>query len=411
MILLLHFRLLLHYLSRHPGRRLIYVMLIFLMPLMTACSTGNDQRRESLDYLQEWLREQARQEFGAGPNLRTEMGTTAVAQIGEDDAEVPPTPLLHSALQIDVTDWPVTDGHFFRYFTDSPVYAGKIVGYTVTNTENAPFYDAFRALGGETIIGPPRTQRFILNGRLTQVFRDVVLQLNDQTGHVEPMNLLDVMSGVGLDEWLRAEYGVPPPLESSFDSGRTWEEIAKKRLDLLNQRPAMRARYFGMNDPLPMLGLPGSQPTEMGDSIALRFQRGVMHEWIRDTSENRAGNVTIVTAGEILLGLGIVPEAASTPEIVKGTIVYADASPSRQHTSPPSPSGRITNVGRDRLRLRHSPEGETVALLTDGEPLELLSQQNILGWVRIRTAMGTGWVLQQYIQVEQAPPTEESQTR
>lgn len=372
----------------HPDRSRTRLLLgLLLVPLLVGCGGQGEELTQSFVT-------QMRDEL----NNRAVRSAATTAVAGASAASSPSPEAATTAPLVTLDSWAIPDGHFFRQIKGDGAI-GQAAGFSVTNHDKIPMLDAFWAYGGERALGRPLSRRFVLNGRVTQVFERLVLQWNQGSGRVEPMNVLDDLSRAGRDAWLHSTHRIPLPVPAAFDQGQSWADVARKRLDLLTRRPATRAFYFGLADPLAFLGLPASEPLDLGDHVAIRFQRGVLREWTRDTADHRAGEVSVVDVGALLVELGIVPTPALALEDQSGVIAYIDSTDDNATAAPPAAAGvpgRIVSPRGDSIRLRLFPDGETIALLNAG-PVEILSREHVLGWVRIRAPEGTGWVHQDYV--------------
>ena len=72
-------------------------------------------------------------------------------------------------------DYDLCDGHFFTQTSGQPGSTGR-AGYSVTNADGIPFWDAFRELGGVAALGYPIGRRFLLDGRVVQPMQQAALE-------------------------------------------------------------------------------------------------------------------------------------------------------------------------------------------------------------------------------------------
>lgn len=205
-------------------------------------------------------------------------------------------------------NWAIPNGHFFTQTGE----AGR-TGFAVSDEQGVPFYAEFRKLGGVDAVGFPRTQRFVWNGFVTQVFQKAVFQWAPDRGVVNFVNVFDELSRAGKDSWLEKERATPRPLPPTFDTGKTWGVIQSSRLSLLDRDEGLRTAYFAQANPLHSLGLPTSQIEDRGNHTVVRLQRAVIQRWKVDVPWAKAGQVTIANGGDIALEAGIIPAEATIP--------------------------------------------------------------------------------------------------
>ncbi|MBI2848826.1 MAG: hypothetical protein HYX88_01670 [Chloroflexi bacterium] len=219
-------------------------------------------------------------------------------------------------------DFRVANGHFFTQTSAFNKIPGRL-GYAVTNADGIPFWDEFQRLAGAPAMGYPVSQRFVYKGFATQAFQKGVMQwqpgvaaANEKqgSGRVLLLNVFDELHDAGKDDWLLATRATPRQLESSFDAGKTREEIVRDRLALLEDNPAIREHYLSTPDPLLFYGLPTSRVEDMGNHYAIRLQRAVIQQWKEDMPWAKAGEVTVANGGDIAKEAGVFPAEAMVPE-------------------------------------------------------------------------------------------------
>lgn len=216
-------------------------------------------------------------------------------------------PSARPALADDV-DYNTANGHFFAQTTTG----GK--GYTVVDDASAPFWREFNRLGGVQGVGYPISRRFMWNGFLSQAMQRVVFQWRPESGQVVFVNVFDLMTQAGKDEWLEQRQ-TPRPLGADFDAGKTFEEAAAQRLALLDDNAAIRRAYYNVpGDPVQMNGLPTSRVTDMGNNLTLRAQRVVIQQWKENVPWAAAGQVTVALGGALAAEAGLLPGDALAPE-------------------------------------------------------------------------------------------------
>jgi hypothetical protein len=145
-----------------------------------------------------------------------------------------------------------------------------------------------------------------------------VLQWSPVTGQVEFANLLDLMHEQGLDDSLLQLNQIPPPAEVN-EAGLPYETIAARRLQWLDERPAIKAKYCDAagGDPLLLWGLPTSTVVNMGEPgevYVLRTQRAAFQEWVNGAPWAAPGDVTVVLAGDLAKEFKLLPAEAMIAE-------------------------------------------------------------------------------------------------
>ena len=178
------------------------------------------------------------------------------------------------------SDWDVNNGHFFM----------QTGGYSVVDQGGVPFWSEFQRLGGVQAVGYPVSQRFQWQGFTVQVMQRVIFQWHPENGQVMFINVFDLLSQAGKDQWLLDKRSTPKPLPADLDAGKSWDDIVRSRIAILDENPAIRDKYFSVvGDPVAMNGLPTSHVTDMGNHYALRAQRVVIQQWKIDVPWARAG--------------------------------------------------------------------------------------------------------------------------
>lgn len=209
-------------------------------------------------------------------------------------------------------DYPIANGHFYTQANGRAGAGGT--GFAITDNDNIPFWSEYRRLGGPEALGYPISRRFIWDGFVSQAMQKVVFQWRPDQNAVLFVNVFDKMSDVGKDPWLRTVKTVPNPVKLE-ETGKPWEEIVRGRLALLDENPAIRARYFAApGDPILMNGLPTSRIEDVGNAYVLRAQRVVIQQWKEDVPWARRGDVQVANGGDVAKDAGLFPEAALVPE-------------------------------------------------------------------------------------------------
>ena len=150
-------------------------------------------------------------------------------------------------------------------------------------------------------------------------------------------NIFDQLSKQGLDERLLNSRQTPNPLPAGWDGDIPFDEVIQKRQALLN-RPALRAAYFAVSDPLTLFGLPTSEVEDMGNHHAIRLQRTVLQEWKETVPWASAGEVTIANGGDMAKEMDFLPAFALT---IDGTPATVEAPTKGTPTATPVTSSAV----------------------------------------------------------------------
>src|SRR6185436_889238 len=129
--------------------------------------------------------------------------------------------------------------------------------------------------------------------------------------------LLDELHDAGKDDWLASERLIPAPAAFTDEAGLTFQQIAQKRLRLLDSQPALRTAYLSGpagSDPFELNGLPVAPITDFGPVLVLRAQRRAFQLWKVATPFARAGDVTIVNGGDLGKEAALYPTEAAAVE-------------------------------------------------------------------------------------------------
>jgi hypothetical protein len=229
-------------------------------------------------------------------------------------------------MALSAADWAVPDGRFFTQTNGRPPLTSA-TGFAVTNAAGVPFFNEFQRLGGPDAVGYPLSNRFGYRGFTVQVFQKLVFQAPEKGGQVDLLNVMDDLSALGKDEWLKSERMVPLPLGPDFDAGRAPSDVQAARLELLAEDPAIQKVYREARDPLRQFGLPTSRLTDLGEYlVAIRCQRTVLQRWKKDMPWAKAGEVTVANAGQIAIEAGLFPRDGMQP-IVSAPPQLAGPSP------------------------------------------------------------------------------------
>ncbi len=247
-------------------------------------------------------------------------------------------------------DWDLPGGGHF--FTQTGGGGGK--GYSITNEGGVAMWSEFNRLGGVQAVGYPISQRFQWNGFTSQAMQRVVFQWRPDQGVVNFINVFDMMSDAGKDDWLLSTRQTPKPLPAAFDAGLDWDAKVAKRLALLDDNPAIKAMYYSVTgDAIQMNGLPTSPITDMGNNFTIRAQRIVIQQWKVAVPWASAGQVTVALGGSIAGEAGILPNpgalipitdpGASPPPTVSPTAT-APAGPTATPTPTVPPVKKVAFV-------------------------------------------------------------------
>lgn len=233
---------------------------------------------------------------------------------------------------------PDGSGHFYRQ-ANGQGGAGEL-GYAITDDAGARLWGAFRRLGGPDALGYPSSRRFVWDGFTVQATQRAVLQWRPETGAVAFVNVLDRLHDAGEDAWLQAYRQIPPPLDTAGDTGLSSDAVVARHLALLDSSPAIKARF--LRDPawLDQYGLPMGYADE-GTSYVLRAQRAAFQQWKVDVPWAKAGEVTVVNAGDLAKEAGLLPPAATQPEpmpAAQGAATEATATATPASAAPTAPA-------------------------------------------------------------------------
>ena len=221
-------------------------------------------------------------------------------------------------------DWDLPNGHFYTQAggdTPAPDDGFPVVNHVTYGAGPGldplvRFWDEFRRYGGVGVVGHPASRPFVWDGFHVQVFQKGIFQWRaDQgaDGQAWFMNVFDEFTRRGLDDRLLAEKQVPLPGDFD-DAGKPFEQVAAERWAILDTRPAFARQYWSVPDPLALYGLPTSRVEEFGPFYALRLQRAAFQEWkVTVPGVARAGEATVVNAGDIAKEFGLIPAEAAAP--------------------------------------------------------------------------------------------------
>jgi hypothetical protein len=139
------------------------------------------------------------------------------------------------------------------------------------------------------------------------------MQWRPETKSVAFLNVFDLLSKAGKDDWLLQNRQIPRP-KVWAETNVPWDQIRDNRLSTLKNYPALAASYYGVEgDPVEINGLPVAEVTKLGEALVLRAQRVVLQEWTADTPWAHRGQVTVALGGDIAKETGLLPKAALVP--------------------------------------------------------------------------------------------------
>ncbi len=212
-----------------------------------------------------------------------------------------------------ILDWAIPSGRFYTQ-ANGQTPGKSQQGFKVADENGIMFWRDYEWLGGVDVVGFPASRRFEWQGATTQVFTRMVLQWDDKTKQTTVVNLLDVLSQQGKDDWLLSTHSIPKPLPPDFDKGKSWDKIVESRQNLLVKNGSFLNKYFSVSDPMRLFGLPTSDITDMGSHFAMRTQRAVIQQWKEDTPWADAFHMTLANTGDIAIQAGIFPPEVLVPE-------------------------------------------------------------------------------------------------
>jgi len=208
-------------------------------------------------------------------------------------------------------DYAIDNGHFYTEGS-----GGAKGGFSVTDAGGVPMWSEFSRLGGVDTLGYPISGRFVLAGQVVQLTQKVGLVWRGDLGQIRFLNVFSLLHDAGKDGWLASTKDIPRQVGSPDEAGKTWEQIAQKRYQLLDAHQAIKSAYFGIFDPVNMYGLPSSNWLEQPQSSVLRFERVTFQQWKQLLPWATPGQVQMANGGDILKDsglLGPLPFATQSP--------------------------------------------------------------------------------------------------
>lgn len=210
-------------------------------------------------------------------------------------------------------DYDTENGHFYTQANGRPLEQSP-EGFQISDDDGVFFWRDYLWFGGVQVLGYPISRRFEWDGFVCQATQRAILQWDAGARQARLANVLDQMSALGRDNWLREARLVPRPLDQSVEKGMSPAQVTARRLSLLDANPAMRAAYYAAPEPLALYGLPTSEATDVGQAYAIRTQRGVIYRWKDAVPWAGANQVSVGNAGELFKEAGFLPAEATVPE-------------------------------------------------------------------------------------------------
>lgn len=275
-------------------------------------------------------------------------------------------------------DWETLNGSFFTQGTDTE---DRSLGFQIANDGGIAFWRDFKSLGGSDRLGYPISRRFEYAGVVIQVTQKAVLEWDPVQARAVPMAVYDLFSMAGLDGWLETKRLVPPAVRPLPGEPAFSEATARERLGWLDASPALKAAFLSADDPLEMNGLPSAPITDMGRVVVLRTQRRVFQYWKVSTASLRAGQVSVMTVGEVVRGSELFPAGAFDPEDGRELI----AAPVRSLSDLPDDQVSAWQSVREKVRPsiveltdRRTGRGTGVIVDVDAEGAVVLTNNHVL---------------------------------
>jgi hypothetical protein len=206
-------------------------------------------------------------------------------------------------------EYDISNGHFFSQTNGRD---GSLAGFSVTNADGVPLWDAFQKLGGADVLGYPVTRRFQSDGFTVQAFQKAVLQW--QGDHFAFLNTFDALHDHGRDDWLETYRQTPRPFDTAPDKGLAWDKVVERHLAMLDKVPKpLKDRFLSDDQWLDHYGLPVAT-AEYANSIVVRAQRATFQYWKDAVPWAAKGDVTVANGGDLAKEAGLWPWLAVTPE-------------------------------------------------------------------------------------------------
>ncbi len=117
---------------------------------------------------------------------------------------------------------------------------------------------------------------------------------------------------MGKDPELEASKLTPPSRDWSGHVGLEWAAVVLRHLAVLDENPAIKAKFLADSDWLNHYGLPMAYE-DLGDVRIMRAQRAVFQQWMIEVPWASAGQVVVANGGDIAKELGLFRAAAGVP--------------------------------------------------------------------------------------------------
>jgi sortase family protein len=122
---------------------------------------------------------------------------------------VSPLATVHAA----ASEYAIDNGYAFGRSTDAD---GNLDGFTVTDDGGLGFWSAYQQLGGEAVLGPAISARFMCADTVCQAFERALLRWDNSSGSATPLAVLDEVHASGNDAALAQKLHIPSPDGSSM---------------------------------------------------------------------------------------------------------------------------------------------------------------------------------------------------
>jgi len=241
-------------------------------------------------------------------------------------------------------DYDIPGGHFY---TQANGGAGAQYGYRIYDDASAKFWTEFQRLGGVAALGYPASRRFQMDGFFVQATQKVILQWRPEVSQAYFVNVFDKLHDLNQDPALQSQFGIPAQLPTSFDAGKTPDQVQSSRIALLDADGAIKSFYNSNANAILYYGLPTSNVTPQGPFGMLRAQRIAIQHWNQDNPAAgiKKGDVTVVNGGDVAKKLGLVTADAQVTETSSGQPGPGGATPTPTGPTPtPLPAATPTLV-------------------------------------------------------------------
>lgn len=205
------------------------------------------------------------------------------------------------------------DEHFF-----AQTGSDTGLGYYVRDDADARFLTAFRAGGGEHVLGYPISRRYRQEGFIYQAFQKAILQWplgGDQANYA---NTVDWLGRIGADADLYNQRQVPLYFPLDADRGldptdpQDFAHIVQNHLQILALDEEIREFFLSEPRWLELFGLPVSYQ-DFGPVRVLRSQRQIVQVWNVPDIGGPVGRAVLANTGDIAKEFGLLPAAATVP--------------------------------------------------------------------------------------------------